>query len=153
MLLGLEWNYRYNLSKVQTYEEQKEPWEPTSYSKNSNEVTFENGKFLQIKSRSGRWESVAVSPHGRGDVAGSGGTREMALAHYAVRAGLPENNYTWLKRYRDYMIEHHGCCNCIRYCPFGLKTLSIIPRGLLFVDPHGVAVTVFSSPVCGSIVV
>lgn len=57
---------------------QKEPWEPTSYSKNSNEVTFENGKFLQIKSRSGRWESVAVSPHGRGDVAGSGGTREMA---------------------------------------------------------------------------
>ena len=71
LLLGLEWNYRYNLSKVQTYEEQKEPWEPTSYSKNSNEVTFENGKFLQIKSRSGRWESVAVSPHGRGDVAGS----------------------------------------------------------------------------------
>jgi hypothetical protein len=111
LLLGLEWNYRYNLSKVQTYEEQKEPWEPTSYSKNSNEVTFENGKFLQIKSRSGRWESVAVSPHGRGDVAGSGGTREMALAHYAVRAGLPENNYTWLKRYRDYMIEHHGCEN------------------------------------------
>ena len=35
----------------------------------------------------------------------------MALAHYAVRAGLPENNYTWLKRYRDYMIEHHGCEN------------------------------------------
>lgn len=55
--------------------------------------------------------SIAVSPHGRGDVAGSGGTREMALAHYAVRAGLPENNYTWLKRYRDYMIEHHGCEN------------------------------------------
>ena len=23
LLLGLEWNYRYNLSKVQTYEEQK----------------------------------------------------------------------------------------------------------------------------------
>ena len=89
----------------------KKSLEPTSYSKNSNEVTFENGKFLQIKSRSGRWESVAVSPHGRGDVAGSGGTREMALAHYAVRAGLPENNYTWLKRYRDYMIEHHGCEN------------------------------------------
>ena len=35
----------------------------------------------------------------------------MALAHYAVRAGLPENDYTWLKRYRDYMIEHHGCEN------------------------------------------
>lgn len=80
LLLGLEWNYRYNLSKVRAYEEQKEPWEPTSYSKNPNDVTFENGKFLQIKSRSGRWESIAVSSHGRGDVAGSGGTREMALA-------------------------------------------------------------------------
>ena len=111
LLTGLEWNYRYNLSKVRSYEEQKEPWEPTGYSGNPDEVTFENGKFLQIRSRSGRWESIAVSPHGRGDVAGSGGTREMALAHYAVRAGLPENNYTWLKRYRDYMIEHHGCEN------------------------------------------
>lgn len=111
LLTGLEWNYRYNLSKVRSYEEQKEPWEPTGYSRNPDEVTFENGKFLQIRSRSGRWESIAVSPHGRGDVAGSGGTREMALAHYVVRAGLPANDYTWLKRYRDYMIEHHGCEN------------------------------------------
>lgn len=111
LLTGLEWNYRYNLSKVRSYEEQKEPWEPAGYSRNPDEVTFENGKFLQIRSRSGRWESIAVSPHGRGDVAGSGGTREMALAHYAVRAGLPANDYTWLKRYRDYMIEHHGCEN------------------------------------------
>ena len=111
LLTGLEWNYRYNLSKVRSYEEQKEPWEPTGYSRNPDEVTFENGKFLQIRSRSGRWESIAVSPHGRGDVAGSGGTREMALAHYAVRARLPANDYTWLKRYRDYMIEHHGCEN------------------------------------------
>ena len=35
----------------------------------------------------------------------------MALAHYAVRAGLPVEKYTWLERYRDYMIEHHGCEN------------------------------------------
>ena len=111
LLLGLEWNYRYNLSEIQSYEDQRIPWEPTGVTKDINEVTFDNGKYLQIKSRSGRWESVNISSHGRGDVSGTGGTREMALAHYAVRAGLPENNYTWLKRYRDYMIEHHGCEN------------------------------------------
>lgn len=33
-----------------------------------------------------------ISSHGRGDVAGTGGTREMALAHYAVRSGLPAEN-------------------------------------------------------------
>lgn len=76
-----------------------------------NEVTFDNGKYLQIKSRSGRWESVNISSHGRGDVAGTGGTREMALAHYAVRSGLPAEKYTWLQRYRDYMIERYGCEN------------------------------------------
>lgn len=111
ILSGLEWNYRYNLSKVQSYEEQKTPWEPTGFTKNPSEVTFENGKYLQVKSRSGRWESVNVSPDGRGDAAGSGGTREMALAHYAIRAGLPTDHYTWLQRYRDYMIEHYGCEN------------------------------------------
>ncbi|WP_073348230.1 alginate lyase family protein [Bacteroides congonensis] len=111
ILLGLEWNYRYNLSSVQAYEDQQTSWEPVGFTKNVDEVTFENGKYLRIKSRSGRWESVNVSPHGRGDAAGSGGAREMALAHYAVRAGLPVEKYTWLERYRDYMIEHHGCEN------------------------------------------
>lgn len=111
ILLGLEWNFRYNLSKVAAYDDQKTPWEPTGVTGNPEEVSFENGKFLQIRSRSGRWESVNVSPDGRGDGAGSGGTREMALAHYAVRAGLPSNDYVWLQRYRDYMIEHYGCEN------------------------------------------
>ena len=108
ILTGMEWNYRYNLSGIQSFPDQVSPWEPTGYTKNPDEVTFDNGKYLQVKSRSGRWESVRISPHGRGDVAGCGGTREMALAHYAVRAGLPAGNYTWLQRYRDYMIEHYG---------------------------------------------
>ena len=111
LLLGLEWNYRYNLSEIQSYEDQRIPWEPTGVTKDINEVTFDNGKYLQIKSRSGRWESVNISSHGRGDVSGTGGTREMALAHYAVRSGLPVEKYTWLQRYRDYMIEHYGCEN------------------------------------------
>ena len=111
LLLGLEWNYRYNLSEIQSYEDQRIPWEPTGVTKDINEVTFDNGKYLQIKSRSGRWESVNISSHGRGDVSGTGGTREMALAHYAVRSGLPVEKYTWLQRYRDYRIEHYGCEN------------------------------------------
>lgn len=111
ILLGLEWSYRYNLSKLESYEEQLTPWEPSGLTKDMNEATFENGKFLQVKSRSGRWESVNISSHGRGDAAGSSGTREMALAHYAVRAGLPSGDYSWLKRYRNYMIENHGCEN------------------------------------------
>ena len=111
LLLGLEWSYRYNLSSIQSYKKQETPWEPTGLTKDMNEVTFDNGKYLQIKSRSGRWESVNISSHGRGDVAGTGGTREMALAHYAVRSGLPAEKYTWLQRYRDYMIERYGCEN------------------------------------------
>lgn len=111
ILLGLEWNFRYNLSKVVAYDDQKIPWEPTGVTDNSEDSSFENGKFLQIRSRSGRWKSVNISDEGRGDGAGSGGTREMALAHYAVRAGLPANKYVWLQRYRDYMIEHHSCEN------------------------------------------
>lgn len=111
ILAGLEWNYRYNLSEVQSYPDQQTPWEPTGFTKNADEATFDNGKYLQLKSRSGRWEGVNISAHGRGDVAGSGGTREMALAHYAVRAGLPTGDYTWLQRYRDYMVENHGCEN------------------------------------------
>lgn len=75
LLLGLEWNYRYNLSEIQSYEDQRIPWEPTGVTKDINEVTFDNGKYLQIKSRSGRWESVNISSHGRGDVSGTGGTR------------------------------------------------------------------------------
>lgn len=111
ILLGLEWNYRYNLSQIQSYDGRQDLWEPAGFTRNIDEATFDNGKYLQIRSRSGRWESVNISPHGRGDAAGSGGTREMALAHYAVRAGLPPEKYTWLKRYRDYMIDHYGCEN------------------------------------------
>lgn len=33
------------------------------------------------------------------------------FGHYAVRVGLPLEKYTWLQRYRDYMIEHYGCEN------------------------------------------
>ncbi|MBQ8422961.1 MAG: DUF4979 domain-containing protein [Coprobacter sp.] len=108
ILKGLEWAYRYNLSSIKTYPDQLSPWEPTGFTKDESEATFENGLFLQVKHRTGRWESINVSPDSRGDAAGIGGNREAALAHYAIRAGLPADDYKWLKRYRDYLIDNYG---------------------------------------------
>ena len=82
LLLGLEWSYRYNLSSIQSYKKQETPWEPTGLTKDMNEVTFDNGKYLQIKSRSGRWESVNISSHGRGAGVSSQGI------HYAPHNGI-----------------------------------------------------------------
>ena len=110
ILLGLEWTYRYNLSAIASYPDQPAPWEPTGYTENEKEATFENGMFLQYLHRSRRWKSLKPTPD-RGDTAKCGGTREAALAHYAIRAKMPEEKTLWLRRYRDYMIEKHGCEN------------------------------------------
>lgn len=106
ILLGLEWSYRYNLSKLKSYPGQETAWEPTGFTDKPEEATFENGKYLQYLCRSARWLCLKPTDD-RGDIAGSGGTREAALAHYAVRAGLDKTRYTWLERYRDYMIDNH----------------------------------------------
>ncbi len=108
ILLGLEWNFRYNLSAVRAYPDQPAPWEPSGYTEKPQAATFENGLYLQILSRSARWKSLRPAGHDRGDKSGSGGSREAALAHYKVRARLPPDKYKWLERYRDYMIETHG---------------------------------------------
>lgn len=108
ILLGLEWNYRYNLSAVRSYPDQLKPWEPVYVTTDISEVSYENNKYLSILSRSGRWRSMSISAHGRGDGAKSGGTREMALAHYSVRANVDSIKYKWLERYRDHMIEKYG---------------------------------------------
>ncbi len=106
ILTGLEWSFRYNHSLLEGT-----PWEPKSYSGNEAIATFDNGVFLQVRSRSGRWESVKPSTKGRGDALGSSGNRECALAHYAVRTGLDPERYRWLTASRDYMIEKYGCEN------------------------------------------
>lgn len=108
ILTGLEWTFRYNLSSLRSYPEQTSAWEPSGYTSDESEVSFDNGLFLRTHARSGRWESIGVSPDGRGDNTAQGGSRECALAHYSVRAGLPEDSYTWLRRYRNYMTETYG---------------------------------------------
>lgn len=108
ILKGLEWSYRYNLSFVKSYDDCPEPWEPTGFTTDEKEATFENGLYYQTQVRAGRWALKNVSPAQRGDKAGYGGCREMALAQYAVRQALDPEKYTWLERYRDYAIEKYG---------------------------------------------
>ena len=99
ILKGFNFVARYNLSD----------WEPSGYTDNEDEVTFENNMYLQRLSRSTPWESQKPSPENRGDPADNCGTREQALAHYSVRAGLDPQEYEWLEKYRDYMIAKFGC--------------------------------------------
>jgi hypothetical protein len=109
ILKGIEWNTRYNLSAFQTYDEQLVPWEATGYTKNEADCTYDNGMFYQAVSRSARWEGKKIYDLDRGSAQfGPGGYRELALAHYAVRAGLDTADYQWLKRSRDLLITDYG---------------------------------------------
>ena len=107
ILLGLEWTYRYNLSKIKSFPDQPEPWHPTGYTENEAEATFDNGMFLQYLHRSRRWKSLMPTDD-TGDISAQGGEREAALAHYKIRAKLPPEKYKWLERYRDYAVEKYG---------------------------------------------
>ena len=50
ILKGIEFNIRYNLSGIMSFPDQMQPWEPTAYTANEEECTFENGKFYQAVS-------------------------------------------------------------------------------------------------------
>lgn len=104
ILLGNEWTFRYNLSPLVGT-----AWNPTGYT-TGTDATFDNGKFIQRMTKSARWYSLKPYDLDRESQQNyfNGLMRECALAHYAVRAGLPEGKYYWLKRSRDYMIEKHG---------------------------------------------
>ncbi|MDF7805979.1 alginate lyase family protein [Pontiellaceae bacterium B12219] len=56
LLLGLEYNMRFNVSAIQSYPDQPAPWEPTVAS----------GEFLEGFDRTHRWYSKAISPDGLG---------------------------------------------------------------------------------------
>lgn len=112
ILTGVEYNIRYNLSYVKSYPDQTSPWEPSGYSKNEADCTYENGKYYQAVSRSKRWESKAISPDGRGGaVTGPGGWKTQVLEHYKTRMGLPAEETKWLQRSYDYMMEQYGIEN------------------------------------------
>lgn len=109
LLTGIEWSMRYNHSYLETFYDQPRAWSPSGYVTDPSKATYANGRFLRTTSRSGRWESIGVSPDGRGNPLGQSGARECALAHYAVRCGLDDTATRWLQRSRDYMTATYGC--------------------------------------------
>ena len=108
ILKGIEFNIRYNLSGIMSFPDQMQPWEPTAYTANEEECTFENGKFYQAVSRSKRWEAKSMASADRGKVFGPGGWKTQALEHYRVRAGVSVDDYVWLQRAYDKMMADYG---------------------------------------------
>ncbi|MDO7171622.1 DNRLRE domain-containing protein [Mariniflexile sp. AS56] len=98
LLLGLEYNMRYNVSFVQSYPDQTTPWEPTVAS----------NEFVEGFDRTGRWYSKAVSPVGRGDFSGVRNVFEMPVAHFVGRGFKTETEVKWTQRARDKAIEIGG---------------------------------------------
>ena len=54
ILKGYEWNLRYNVSYNYSYSDQKQPWEPTGFTTETDKATFDNGLFIQRSDRTGR---------------------------------------------------------------------------------------------------
>lgn len=107
LLKGIEFNYRYNLSSFLSFPDQPEPWEPSGYTENVDEVTFDNNMYLQTRSRSGRWESIKPSPDQRGAISNVG-SRTSAYSHYLVRAGENDEDTKWLQRTQEYTLDKYG---------------------------------------------
>ncbi|WP_406683282.1 DNRLRE domain-containing protein [Seonamhaeicola sp. MEBiC1930] len=98
LLLGLEYNMRYNVSAIQSYPDQLTPWEPTVGS----------GEFLQRFDRTGRWYSKAISPNARGEFPNSRPVFEMPVAHFLGRGLKTDADLKWTQRARDKSIELGG---------------------------------------------
>lgn len=107
ILVGLEYNLRYNLSLQQSYPDQPTPWEPSGASKSEADVSYGNGIYYQAVSRSGRWEAKRISNVGRGDGAGNS-WKTGAMAHYVTRMGADSASTLWLRRSYDAMIAASG---------------------------------------------
>lgn len=99
LLLGLEYNLRYNVSAVQSYSDQPSPWQPTVAS----------GEFKEGFDRTGRWYSKAISPDGVGEIfSGVRPVFEMPVAHYVGRGFKSEDEVKWTIRGRDTALNESG---------------------------------------------
>ncbi|MBQ6433496.1 MAG: alginate lyase family protein [Bacteroidaceae bacterium] len=82
-------------------------WDPRMADLSKNVEPESPDTFYQTWDRCGRVFYKDLTTADAGDRLGSSGCREMALAHYNVRMGLPLSEMPWLKRYRDYMIAKY----------------------------------------------
>ncbi len=105
LLLGLEYYTRYNLSYLQAYDDQPDPWEPT----------VESGEFIQTLNRCRRTKCLQINPYheynytnvSRGAV--SGHQYELIVGHYVGRGLVSSaNEAKWITRTRDYNIAQSG---------------------------------------------
>lgn len=105
LLMGLEYTAKYNLSAIQSYPDQPEPWEPT----------VENGEYIRGSNRTGRREALAPNPwiaanqerNSRGEAPVTRPVYEMQTAHYNVRMGM-EDEALWLNRSKEKAFELTG---------------------------------------------
>lgn len=107
LLKGIEFNVRYNLSKLQSYPDQPQPWEPAGFTDNWDEVTLDNNMYLQTRTRSGRWESIKPYDKDRGGITNVG-SRTSAFAHYLVRDEKSDEETKWLQRAQAYTMDRYG---------------------------------------------
>jgi hypothetical protein len=98
LLLGLEYNMKYNVSYIESYSDQTNAWEPS----------VESGEFIQRDDRTLRWYSKAINPDGRGGFSDKRPIFEMPLAHYVGRGFKTEEEAKWTLRARDKAIEESG---------------------------------------------
>ncbi len=98
LLLGLEYNMRYNVSYLQSYPDQTSWWIPTVAS----------GEFKEGFDRTGRWFSKAISPTSVGGFPNDRPVFEMPVAHYLGRGIKTADQVKWIKRARDIAIEKSG---------------------------------------------
>lgn len=105
ILKGLEYGAKYNMSFLQSYPDQPEPWEPT----------VESGEFQQVIRRTARRQALQICPVYENNVdrlsRGVNINRpywEMPLSHYKDRMNLPESDYLWTQRTRNYNIATSG---------------------------------------------
>ncbi|MDQ8197872.1 carbohydrate-binding protein [Pelagicoccus enzymogenes] len=121
LLLGLEYNTRYNVSYRKSYPDQETHWAPT----------VESGEFIQRLDRTGRWFSKAISPIGIGDFPNVRPIFEMPIAHYLGRGLKTEREVKWILRARDIAIDEAG------YEAAGWTNDAIGWGGLSFRRPDG----------------
>ncbi|MEI6891840.1 MAG: carbohydrate-binding domain-containing protein [Pontiella sp.] len=98
LLLGLEYNMRYNVSDIQSYPDQPSPWVPTVAS----------GEFIQRDDRTLRWFSKAMSTNAVGGFSVVRPVFELPVAHYVGRGFKTEGDVKWTLRARDKAIELSG---------------------------------------------
>ncbi|MFC1763538.1 carbohydrate-binding protein [Planctomycetota bacterium] len=98
LLLGLEYNMRYNVSAIQTYPDQPTAWKPTVAS----------GEFIQRQDRTGRWFSKVISTKAVGGYLDVRPVFEMPVAHYHGRGLKSADELKWTIRARDLQIEKSG---------------------------------------------